>query len=209
MFPRRAHVGLDHAESGSPSAPDPRPPVPHESVAAGAPIAAQTLGKAQLSEDDVFLCRQVAVAISRDVYRLDENDAEDVVQDTLLAVLQRRGAIHSVADYSAQVARNTCRKLLRRNIVTRKRDCGVDHADAVAGAEDPGARCLSIGRFFEAVCQLSKRCRQLIHALFVRAATHREAAQLLGVSPGSVQRNKDACLADLRRRFSRVPGKRA
>ena len=141
--------------------------------------------------------------------RQRRHEAEDILQAAYLKVLDGRAQFAGKASFRTWlfgVIRHTAlesrrRSWLRAGLLTRWHREGIVDDTAPAAdatlAEMEGVRSLGA-----AIKLLSRRQQEVLHLVFYQEFTVEEAAQLLGVSPGSARTHFERGKARLRRLLS-------
>ncbi|WP_092528566.1 RNA polymerase sigma factor [Amycolatopsis arida] len=142
-------------------------------------------------------------------YGLSATDAEDVCQETWLALARYLPAIREPACVPAWLA-TTARRQAQRKVMRRDRDQSppwqTEDATALGGVA-PSAEALALRAernraFWRAVARMTERRRRLMHLLVLRPElTHAELAVELGVAPGSIGPLRTRSFAELRLRL--------
>jgi RNA polymerase sigma-70 factor, ECF subfamily len=159
---------------------------------------------AQQGDDDAFeqLHAALAPGIGRFVRRLigDTPEAEDVVQDTLLALylnLSRIEPVEKLRPYVFRIARNRCYDILRRE--QRHEEISMDEepvnirvsfeiADERATAPEEVAHWLLLQlEVREAIDTLPELQRQTLILYADEALTYAEIAEVMGVNIGTIK----------------------
>jgi RNA polymerase sigma-70 factor (ECF subfamily) len=119
----------------------------------------------------------------------DRVSAEDVVQETLLRAWKHADAIvngkGSVRGWLLTVARNIINDQVRARAA---RPVEVEQAhDAVPIERDPTESIVNMMTMFDALAKLSPDHRSILIELYYRDRSMPEAAQRLGIAPGTVK----------------------
>ncbi|TDV46919.1 RNA polymerase sigma factor [Actinophytocola oryzae] len=137
-------------------------------------------------------------------HRLREADADDVVQNTWIALAQHIAGLRRpdrLPAWLATTARRECLRVLRgsrREVL----------ADTVEITEDPPEfHACGEPLLWEALRQLPQRCRELL-SLFVHAPdlTYVQVARALGIKVDSIRRTRGRCLDQLRHKLAVMGG---
>ena len=132
-------------------------------------------------------------------FRIPEADAQDLLQDVLLAFVLKRSAIISPADWLAEALRIRCREYCRTQI--RRRTQVLDEATtAVADAafEERSVRRLDVAR---SLAKLPPRSREVLRLRFWEGMSQKEIAQASGYALTSLDKTGQRALAVVRRRL--------
>jgi RNA polymerase sigma factor (sigma-70 family) len=131
-------------------------------------------------------------------FGIGREDAEDLLQDTLLEVLRKRAPVRSPEGFVFTLFRDTC----ARHVVARSRRREVfseasESAEALphAGGPEKIERRLALR---QALAGISSACRQLLCAFYIEGQSLREAAGPLAVTEFGVSKTIDRCLRRLR-----------
>jgi RNA polymerase sigma-70 factor (ECF subfamily) len=133
-------------------------------------------------------------------FRLSPEDAEEVLQDTMLQVYEHLADYRGTGALRAwigSIAQNACRQRLRAR---SRRDESALPADV---PDDTQQRALdSVEEAFQtrsALAQLDAPCRQILEQFFFHHRKYAEIASDLGVPAGTVASRIARCLMRLRR----------
>jgi len=155
--------------------------------------------KPTLQRRDVSRFEQIVAEHQRYVstlaYRLLgwSSDAEDVVQDVFLAVLQsldKFAGRASVKTWLTKITINKCRSYHRKNLLRRTlllRAGRTARPTGPSGAEGPAIDAETCAQVRRAVAQLPKRLREVMVLRYLQELEIAEIAQLLGVRPNAVE----------------------
>jgi len=119
--------------------------------------------------------------------RAGNNDVEDIVQETLLAIHLKRHTwdpARPVRPWVAAIARHKIIDVLRRR--GRRAESPIDDFDDLQGAED-GPDALSRHELNRALGKLNGRQRDIVRSLAIDGATVRETAVRLDMNEGAVR----------------------
>lgn len=146
--------------------------------------------------DDRQRFKLVAYAGTR--FGIGREDAEDLLQDTMLELLRCRTYVRSPEGFVFAVFRSRCTRFLSGRLDAR----------TVIG-EDEGGQCgvslqstddiHSQVALREALNEVSSACRQLLRAYYVEGQSLREAARTLSLAYSSVAKTIGRCLKRLRK----------
>jgi RNA polymerase sigma-70 factor, ECF subfamily len=132
----------------------------------------------------------------------DRAAAEDVVQETLVRAWKHPESLTngkgSVRGWLLTVARNIITDRARRRAARPPEVAG--HEDVPATQEDHADAVADSVTFHEALGRLSPEHREVLTEIYYRGATVNEAAQALGVPPGTVKSRTYHALRALRNR---------
>lgn len=137
-------------------------------------------------------------------YRLSEAAAEDVIQNTWLALVRRRAAIVDPVAVGGWLTTTARREAWRaagaKSVPTPVEDDDLDHAlPPQRSAEESAVQRDEGDRLWAAVDGLPERCRRLLRVVaFENRPDYRELATELGMPVGSIGPTRGRCLAKLR-----------
>lgn len=157
----------------------------------GDPAAEQALGRS-LEELRPRLRRLFASQ------RIPPEDAEDILQQTLLAYLYRRESVLDFERWLLGAVRKRCLMYWRGR--RRRFYTAVDAAilDELAEQDMPAQERADFRRdLSKVVGSLSRRCRQLLQLRFGLGYEPPEAARRLGYRPSGIYKTLERCLAAL------------
>ena len=130
-------------------------------------------------------------------YRAGNNDVEDIVQETLLAIHLKRhtwDTARPIGAWVAAIARNKLVDALRRR--GRRAEFPIEDIDGLPGTEDcPDP--LSRHELDHMLQSLNERQRDIVRSLSVNGATVRETARRLDMKEGTVRVSLHRALAAL------------
>lgn len=137
-------------------------------------------------------------AYARVRFGIDEEDAEDVLQDTAMDVMRASGPILRPDGFVFQVFHAKCCRHLRRRTA---RPAVVALADTRAtvvlqAPEAPGSEEVLALR--QGLARISSRCRMLLRAYYMEGKSLRETADEMSVTGKSVWNLINRCLLRLR-----------
>jgi RNA polymerase sigma factor (sigma-70 family) len=141
--------------------------------------------------------------------RVGRQEAEDVVHDTYLHLLQRGNAatLEQPRPYLFRIAANLAVDLARKSkIRLRYADEGFGHdcnAEAPASPEAAAGGALELRRLHASLCKLPPLCRDAFLLNRIEDLTHAEIAARLGVSERTIDRYIVKAWEHLRRHFGR------
>jgi len=131
-------------------------------------------------------------------FRIPPQDAEDVLQQTLLTYLYKRDSILDAERWLIGTLRNRC--LLYWRDRRRRLYTAVDKAllESVAHSEDsPQERSDILRDLNSALAKIPNRCRNLLWLRYRQGYEPPEAAQELGYRASSIYKVTERCLAAL------------
>jgi RNA polymerase sigma factor (sigma-70 family) len=137
-------------------------------------------------------------------YRLSTEVAEDVVQTTWLSLVRSRASIQdpaAIGGWLTTTARREAWKVARASgrALPVEDDELARRLPEEGSAEAAAVRRDSDGRLWDAVDQLSERCRQLLRIVaFEHRPDYAKIAADLGMPVGSIGPTRGRCLAKLR-----------
>ncbi len=131
-------------------------------------------------------------------YRIPPQDAEDMLQQTTLAMLDSRRPIHNPRAWFAGTLRNQCLMYWRRR--RRRLYQAVDSAvlEALADPTEPEQRRVEFSRDLSRTMRsLPDRCRNVLKLRYGLGCRPKEAAERLGYRTSSIYKILERCLAAL------------
>lgn len=133
-------------------------------------------------------------------------DAEDLLQDTLLALVTKASDVHAPDLWILQTLRNRCASYWRRRRRWLYEE--IDHAfrdrDDGNSIDQQEWRC----DLREAISRLPRRCQSLLHLRYALGYQTDEMADHLGYREGSVRKAEMRCLSALTREVVQPEGQR-
>jgi RNA polymerase sigma-70 factor (ECF subfamily) len=140
---------------------------------------------------------------------VDEHEADDVVQETLAAAVERppREEV-PLAPWLSRVARNFSLKSLRSRGRRERREGALPAAGAAASPEESVARTEMLRELVDAVLALEPIYRDVVVARFFDELEMPEVARRLGVPLETARTRLKRALATLRDRLDRKYGDR-
>lgn len=138
------------------------------------------------------------VRLSRSI--VGELDAEDAVQDGLLAAWRRLGTLSNATSFTPWLTRIVFRRCLRR---TRSiwRFLPIESAPEPSGGADPTADAA----VWSILSRLAAQQRAVLHLTVVEGMTDSEIAFALGIKPASVRSHRRRARARLARLLKGEP----
>ncbi len=131
-------------------------------------------------------------------HRIPREDAEDILQQTLLAYLYKRETVEEFDKWLLGAVRNRCLMFWRGR--RRRFYTAIDAAilDELAEQGVPRQEQADFERDLEKVVgELSRKCRQLLQLRFGLGYDPPEAARRLGYRPSGIYKTLERCLAAL------------
>lgn len=142
-------------------------------------------------------------------FHVPPEDAEDLVQDTLVQFVRKRKDIHSPEQWFAGALRNQCRMYWRTH--SRKLTVAVDDSilELMAGGAESDAERAALRRgVARHISALDHRCRQLLRLRYRLDLDDDEVARETGYRPASVDKVTRRCVRALSRRIAAADGPR-
>jgi RNA polymerase sigma-70 factor, ECF subfamily len=142
-------------------------------------------------------------------------DAEDVMQEAMLAVARNIGEFRGTASFSTwlfQIARSFCikkRRLRKGQPATFASIDGVAVAGDAAGPESAAGRKETARAIDEALRSLSPEAREVVVLRDVEGLSAAEAAEVLGLSVAALKSKLHRARAELAHRLAPVLGRKA
>jgi RNA polymerase sigma factor (sigma-70 family) len=158
------------------------------------PTAPQVAGSLQLDASQ----RKKLLGYARARFGIGPEDAEDLLQDTLLQLLQQRDRVTSPAGFVFTVFRLGCTRYLA--------ECRAAKAVFDAQSESPVSTPHPFGvegterrvTLRQALGGISSTCRRLLCAFYIEGRTLRDTADTLAVAESGVSKTINRCLRRLR-----------
>lgn len=129
------------------------------------------------------------------------NAAEDLVQQAFLTIWERRSQIdptRSLRAYLFQIGHNRALNYFRERRRIEDENEFPDPEDPTPGGDQMTDASLLKKRLEEAITQLPGRRRAVFELCFLQDFTYREAAEVLGISPKTVENQMSQALKFLR-----------
>lgn len=133
-------------------------------------------------------------------YRIPPQDAEDLMQQTLIALIDSRDDVQNPEAWIAGTLRNQCLMYWRRR--RRRLYNAVDSAilEEMAAPSPPQQQSVEFSHDLErALGQLPNRCRSVLQLRYGLGCQPRETAERLGYRSSSIYKILNRCLAALSR----------
>jgi RNA polymerase sigma factor (sigma-70 family) len=136
-------------------------------------------------------------------FRLDQADANDVVQTTWLRLVEHLDRIEDptrLVGWLVTTARREALRVLRRGNRERPaaEDSALDRADDAAPVDTGLLVDESNRALWAAYRELPERCRQLLRIAVYEPRAYEEISELLGMPVGSIGPTRRRCLTQLR-----------
>jgi len=139
-------------------------------------------------------------AITSRVYRLSQQDAEDVFQDVFARTFERLDDLRDDAAVRPWIA-----TLTRRLCVDRLRSGGreqlVEEPLEEAGADDGLAELDEAMAVHDAMRTLPEHCAEILDRFFTRDESYRTIGEALEIAPGTIASRISRCLSKLKRQL--------
>lgn len=136
-------------------------------------------------------------------FRIPPEEAEDILQDTLLAMVSKGGAVHSPEPWLMATLRNQC--LLYWRARRRRLYDAVDSAllESAAGTAEPDQERVGLQRDLAAVISLlPPRCQSLLRLRYRLGYESSEVADCMGYRQSSIRKVTLRCISALTRRIT-------
>ena len=148
-----------------------------------------------LLENRPLVRRLVGYAWSR--FRLPREDAEDLIQETLLALCQQQAQVAFPDGFVFQVFHRACIRRARLNRVDVRREIPLpDMGDREPAHLPPDAGIrIDIRR---AYTSLAATCRMILSAYYVEGRTMKEAADYASIASSGAMKTINRCLKRLK-----------
>lgn len=143
-------------------------------------------------------------------FKIPPQDAEDLLQQTLLAFVRKEASVRVPETWLVGTLRNRCLKYWRAR--RRSLYTAIDSAvlEAVAAEERPAQHLADLQRDLNAaVGRLRPRCRSILRLRYGLGCKPRETARRLGYRESSIYKLVERCLAALSNQLIDTPGSRA
>lgn len=143
-------------------------------------------------------------------YRIPPQDAEDLLQDTVVAFISKAARIKTPAPWLLVTLHNLCISYWRqrRRWVLVELDAAL-LPDGPAGNDDPPGAADWRCDLRTAISRLPERCRRILHLRYGLGCDGAEAASRLGHREASVRQATLRCLSALARQFKAPRAKAA
>jgi RNA polymerase sigma factor (sigma-70 family) len=139
-------------------------------------------------------------AITSRVYRLSQQDAEDVFQDVFARTFERLDDLRDDAAVRPWIA-----TLTRRLCVDRLRSGGreqlVEEPLEEAGADDGLAELDEAMAVHDAMRTLPEHCAEILDRFFTQDESYRTIGEALEIAPGTIASRISRCLSKLKRQL--------
>jgi RNA polymerase sigma factor (sigma-70 family) len=130
-------------------------------------------------------------------FRINEQDAEDLLQETALELLRYRSYVRSPEGFVFTVFRARCVRFTGARRMTYTQS--PNSPDAVAEVCETKSDGFEVQvALREALAEISSKCRRLIHAYYLEGQSLKEAARTVELADSSVARTISRCLRKLR-----------
>ena len=130
-------------------------------------------------------------------FRINEQDAEDLLQETALELLRYRSYVRSPEGFVFTVFRARCVRFSGSRRAAYMQSS--EPSDGGAELCDAEANCIEEQLALrEALNEISSKCRRLIHAYYLEGQSLKEAARTVALADSSVARTISRCLKRLR-----------
>ncbi len=135
-------------------------------------------------------------------YRIPQQDAEDLLQDTLLLFLTKRAEVRTPAAWLAGALRNRCLRYwrARRNRLLQAIDRGLLE-ELVASEEPTNERAVLAHDLSNALARLPDRCQSVLRMRYGLGYAGAEMAEKLGYTEATVRQIAHRCLSALSRQM--------
>ena len=149
--------------------------------------------------DDVVARLEKSARVYLRRYRLPPEDADDILQQTLLVYLYKHEEIYNPEAWVRGTLRKRCQFYWRRRQKTLLRTVDTSMLDSLAAtrdrdAVDDGEMNHHLGRALETI---PVRCRRLLELRYAQDCDPQEAAAQLGYRPSGAYKIFERCLAAL------------
>lgn len=142
--------------------------------------------------------RQKLLGYARSRFRITADDAEDIFQDTALALLRHRDYVHSPNGFLFAVFRARCVRFVEMQRARREIFAGTDYLfEAVPHHAGPEKVYRGVA-LRQALGEISSTCRRLLSAYYVQGQSLRETAEDTALTLSGVHKTINRCLRKLR-----------
>ena len=129
-------------------------------------------------------------------YRIPLRDAEDLVQDSFLALIYKYDTVRDPSAWFLGTLRNRCKLYWRQHRV--RRSSSLDEVLESALAEPPSQEQSELRQDLGKVIQkVSNTCRSALEMHYLEGLTYQETAVRLGSRPNGIYKVMQRCLASL------------
>lgn len=135
-------------------------------------------------------------------HRIPYQDAEDLIQQSLLAYLYKQDSVGDAEKWLIGTVRNRCRAYWRerRRSFTTSMDAAL--LEEVAEPGTTGQQRIEFRHDLEAALeQISGRCQELLRLRYAQGCALPEAARRMGYRPSGIHKTLGRCLAALASRL--------
>jgi RNA polymerase sigma factor (sigma-70 family) len=130
-------------------------------------------------------------------FRINEPDAEDLLQETAIELLRYRSYVRSPEGFVFTVFRARCVRFSNARRTTYARSSDSSETAAEVSETKPNDLDEQVA-LREALSEISSKCRRLIHAYYLEGQSLKEAARTMSLADASVARTISRCLRKLR-----------
>lgn len=135
-------------------------------------------------------------------FRIPAEDAEDLIQETLLQFLRKRAEVRDPPKWLAGALRNECLLYWRRRSRALYQAVDLGVLDLLADeAIDDQDKVVLLARLTELIGSLKPNCRSVLEMRYRLGYDNQEIAEETGYRPSSVDKIAQRCLAALSRRL--------
>lgn len=149
--------------------------------------------------------RRRLVSYARSRFGIGEEEAEDLLQDTLLELMRTEGLIHRPDGFAFRVFHTRCCNHLRRVVNARVGSEAAARAGALGPRPDAAESADADVFLRQGLSRVSATCRTVLTAYYVEGRSLKETARALSLSvtTTSVFRLVNTCLKKLRQYMER------
>jgi RNA polymerase sigma factor (sigma-70 family) len=130
-------------------------------------------------------------------FGINEQDAEDLLQETAIELLRYRSYVRSPEGFVFTVFRTRCVRFSSTRRIAYARFSKFPDEGAEVPQQEPENLDVQVA-LREALSEISSKCRQLIHAYYLEGQSLKEAARTVALADSSVARTISRCLQKLR-----------
>lgn len=132
-------------------------------------------------------------------HRIPPQDGDDLVQQTLLALIGKYGEVRDPEAWVLGTLRHKCLRYWRRSATLFER-VEEEVLEQTAPAEAPGQELADLRHDLEAaLARLPERCRRILRQRYALGYRATEIAEALGYPPATVRKITSRCLRALAR----------
>lgn len=141
--------------------------------------------------------RSRLVGYARAQFGIDQDDAQDLLQETAMELLRQRTAVRSPQGFTFKVFQRRCSRFIRMRQTHRQIFTSVEPGETACDAAplETADRRLELKRVLETI---SSSCRKILLAYYVEGRSLKETAQAIPLPYAGVWNTISRCLRRLR-----------